>query len=104
MQFCELGEIHAIARSVSRPLHRSQVGEGADGGDRVRGDLDKDLVSLQLGEGRHPLHPVQYLDLTVFGLDLKLAGFASAAPVNGPWIGCSPPSACRQSARRSMFR
>jgi hypothetical protein len=39
MQFFELGEIYAIARSVSDPLHRSEVGEGADGGDRVRGDL-----------------------------------------------------------------
>jgi hypothetical protein len=71
MQFLELGEIYAIARSVSGPFHRSQVGEGADGGDRVRGDLDADLSSLQLGEGRHPVHSVQYLDLTMRGLNFE---------------------------------
>jgi len=71
MQFFELGEIYVIARSVSGPLHHSEVGEGADGGDRVRGDLDTDLVSLQLGKGRHALHAVQYLDLTVLGLNFE---------------------------------
>lgn len=71
MQLFELGEIHAIARSVGGTLHRPQVSQRADWGDGVGCDLDADVVSLQLGEGWYSIHSVQYLNLAVLGLDLE---------------------------------
>ena len=58
VQFCQLGEIYAVAWSIGGAFHRSQVGEGADRSDGVRRDFDADLISSQLGEARYPLHSI----------------------------------------------
>jgi hypothetical protein len=40
-----LGEIDAVSWSIGGALHRSQVGQGADRGHRLRRDLDVDLIA-----------------------------------------------------------
>jgi hypothetical protein len=48
VEFCQLGEIHAIAWPIGGPLHRQQMGEGAHRSNSIRRDLDTYLIASQL--------------------------------------------------------